>query len=157
MEAVIRRARPGDEWFVADMLLKLVEQHLDHDPDRFSGFITREGAAEFYKSRFGVSDAEVLVAEIDGSIVGFAYLEHVGLSYEDLLENAAWLHDIYVESNVRSVGVGSRLIEEAITAAKRLGADKLLLAAAAKNDGGQKFFEKAGFRPTMLEMTLNLK
>jgi GNAT superfamily N-acetyltransferase len=157
MGVLIRRARAGDEKKVAELFLKLVGQHVEYDPDRFSNFVTLQGAAEFYKSRFNVKDAAVLVAEVEDRIIGFTYIEFEKLDYENLLENAAWLHDIFVESSERSDGVGKRLVEAAGNAAKELGAEKMLLTVAARNKVAQDFFEKAGFRQTMLEMTLNLK
>lgn len=157
MSAVIRRAREGDEDRVAELLLKLVKQHVCYDPARFSDFVTLQGAADFYRSRFEAEDAAVLVAETHGQIVGFAYVEFSRLDYENLLENAAWLHDIYVESDARSEGIGLELIVAVGKTAELLGAKKLLLSVAARNRAAQEFFEKAGFRQTMLEMTLNLK
>jgi len=157
MAAVIRRARNGDELKVAEMLLKLVKQHVGYDPARFSDFVTLHGAAEFYKSRFEAENAAVLVVEAKGNVVGFAYLEFARLDYENLLEKAAWLHDIYVNEEVRAEGLGRDLIEAVFSTARNLGAEKLLLSVAAKNSAAQEFFEKAGFRRTMLEMTLNLK
>ena len=46
-------------------------------------------------------DAAVLVAEIENKIVGFAYLQYEAMDYANLLENAVWLHDIYVDETVR--------------------------------------------------------
>ena len=157
MDASIRCATAGDETKVAELFLELVRQHVDFDPDRFSNFVTLQGAAEFYKSRFDVDDAAVVVAEVEERIVGFAYIEFEKLDHENLLKNAVWLHDIFVESSERSEGLGKRLLEAARDAAAELGADKLLLTVAARNKVAQDFFEKAGFRQTMHEMTLNLK
>ena len=157
MDASIRCATAGDETKVAELFLELVRQHVDFDPDRFSNFVTLQGAAEFYKSRFDVDDAAVVVAEVEERIVGFAYIEFEKLDHENLLKNAVWLHDIFVESSECSEGLGKRLLEAARDAAAELGADKLLLTVAARNKVAQDFFEKAGFRQTMLEMTLNLK
>ena len=157
MDASIRCATASDETKVAELFLKLVRKHVDFDPDRFSNFVTPQGAAEFYKSRFDVDDAAVVVAEVEERIVGFAYIEFEKLDHENLLKNAVWLHDIFVESSERSEGLGKRLLEAARDAAAELGADKLLLTVAARNKVAQDFFEKAGFRQTMLEMTLNLK
>ena len=157
MDASIRCATAGDETKVAELFLELVRQHVDFDPDRFSNFVTLQGAAEFYKSRFDVDDAAVVVAEVEERIVGFAYIEFEKLDYENLLENAAWLHDIFVERDERSEGLGKRLLNASAEAAKEIGAEKLLLTVAAKNTIAQDFFENAGFRQTMLEMTLNLK
>lgn len=157
MPAVIRRARAGDERRVAEFAIRLFDQHVEYDPERFSTFANLDGAARFYLSRFDTPDSAVLVAEIDNEIVGFAYLERDALNYAELLENGTWLHDIYVDEHARAEGVGKGLIKAAAEAAKEMGAEKLLLSVAARNNAAQKVFEKAGFRPTMMEMTLNLK
>ena len=157
MPAVIRRARDGDEHHVAEFAIRLFAQHVEYDPGRFSIFANVDGAARFYRSRFDTADSAVFVAELENEIVGFAYIERDPLNYSELLENGAWLHDIYVDEQARAEGVGKALISAAAKAAKQMGAEKLLLTVAAKNPGAQKIFEKAGFRPTMMEMTLNLK
>ena len=157
MSALIRRARGGDERKVAEFAIRLFDQHVGYDPERFSTFANLEGASRFYRSRFETPDSGVFVAEIDNEVVGFAYVERDPLNYAELLENGAWLHDIYVDEHARAEGVGKGLINAAAEAAKQMGAEKLLLSVAAKNTAAQQVFEKAGFRPTMVEMTLNLK
>jgi GNAT superfamily N-acetyltransferase len=157
MPAVIRRAREGDERRVAEFAIRLFDQHVEYDPERFSTFANVEGAARFYRSRFDTPDSAVFVAEIDNEVVGFAYVERDPLNYAELLENGAWLHDIYVDERARAEGAGKGLINAAAEAAKQMGAEKLLLSVAAKNNAARQIFEKAGFRPTMVEMTLNLK
>ena len=157
MSVLIRRAREGDERRVAEFAIRLFDQHVEYDPDRFSTFANVEGASRFYRSRFETADSAVFVAEIDNEVVGFAYVERDPLNYAELLEKGAWLHDIYVEEHARTEGAGKGLINAAAEAAKKMGAEKLLLSVAAKNAAAQKVFEKAGFRPTMVEMTLNLK
>ena len=156
MAALIRQARPGDEQRVAEFAIRLFDQHVEYDPERFSTFANVEGAARFYRSRFETPDSAVLVAEVDGEVVGFAYLERDELNYAELLRDGAWLHDIYVDESARAEGIGRDLINAATEAAKRMGAKKLLLTVAAKNAIAQQVFEKAGFRRTMVEMTLNL-
>ena len=157
MPAVIRRARAGDERRVAEFAIRLFDQHVEYDAERFSTFANLDGAARFYLSRFETPDSAVFVAEIENEIVGFAYIERDPLNYAELLENGAWLHDIFVDEHARAEGAGKGLINAAAEAAKELGAEKLLLTVAAKNNAAQQVFEKAGFRPTMMEMTLNLK
>jgi ribosomal protein S18 acetylase RimI-like enzyme len=73
-----------------------------------------------------------------------------------LLENAAWLHDLYVNERARGYNAGKLLIEKSVEAAKEFGADKLMLSVAAKNEYAQDFFERSGFRETMVEMMLDL-
>ena len=73
-----------------------------------------------------------------------------------MLENAAWLHDLYVDETARGHGAGKLLIEKSIEIAKGFGADKLMLSVAARNEYAKEFFERQGFRTTMVEMMLNL-
>jgi GNAT superfamily N-acetyltransferase len=157
MSALIRRAREGDERKVAEFAIKLFDQHVEYDPQRFSTFANVDGAAKFYRSRFETPDSAVFVAEVENEVVGFAYVERDLLNYAELLKNGAWLHDIYVQERARAEGVGKELIKAAAEAAKQMGAEKMLLSVAAKNTAAQQVFGKAGFRPTMVEMTLNLK
>lgn len=156
MAILVRKARPGDEQRVAEFAIRLFDQHVEYDSERFSTFANVDGAAGFYRSRFDTPDSAVFVAEIDGEVVGFAYLERDELNYAELLRDGAWLHDIYVDEPARAVGVGTDLINAAADAARRMGAGKLLLTVAARNAVAQQVFENAGFRRTMVEMTLNL-
>jgi len=156
MAVLVRKARSGDERRVAEYAIRLFDQHVEYDPERFSTFANVDGAARFYRSRFDTPDSAVFVAEMGGEIVGFAYIERDPLNYAELLENGAWMHDIYVDESARAGGVGRDLIKAVAEAARRMGAEKLLLTVAAKNAIAQTVFEKAGFRRTMVEMTLNL-
>lgn len=156
MSAVIRRAKAGDEKAVARFAVKLFDLHAEYDRDRFTSFANLDGAANFYRSRFDTPESAVLVAETDNQIVGFAYVERDELNYAELLENGAWLHDIFVEDAARSEGVGSALMNAAAVVAREMGAKKLLLSVAVKNIAAQRIFANAGFRQTMMEMTLNL-
>jgi GNAT superfamily N-acetyltransferase len=152
----VRRAVAGDEKAVAAFLVKLVRQHVGYDPHRFSDFVTAEGAAAFYAGRFEAENSRVLIVEADGKPVGFAYLEFEERNYEELVDRGVWLHDIFVQEEFRSTGVGKTLMKASIAAAAELGGSKLLLGTAAQNTVARTFFESFGFRTTMIEMTLNL-
>lgn len=156
MAVVIRQAKKADAKRVAELAVKLARQHEDYDARRFARLYDESDAERYYGSRDETTDEVVLVAEIDNEIVGFAYLQYEAKDYPNLLVNAVWLHDIYIEDRVRKTGAGRLLIEESIAAAKDLGADKLMLAVAAKNEYARDFFQRSGFRETMIEMMLDL-
>lgn len=156
MKVVVRRAMPGDAAIIADFALKLFAQHRDYDPERFARLSDREGAKWFYGGQAAAEDAAVYVAETESRLVGFAYLQYEERNYADLLEKAVRLHDLYVAEDARGSGAGRRLIEAAVDAAREFGADKLVLSVAAKNEYARAFFERSGFRPTMIEMMLGL-
>jgi GNAT superfamily N-acetyltransferase len=154
MSLTIRRARPGDEQRVAELAMKLVEQHVAYDELRFARIATHSGMTWFYGSQAEAETAAVLVAELDEAIVGFAYIAYEDKNYADLAIASAWLHDIYVEEHARHSGAGQALIEASVRVAKDFGASKLMLSVAAKNLAAQAFFERAGFQTTMHEMML---
>ena len=97
MTVIVRRATKDDARTIAEFALKLFIQHKDYDSKRFTQIATRDGAEWFYGNQTQASDARILVAEIKGKFVGFAYIQYEAINYADLLENAAWLHDIYIK------------------------------------------------------------
>lgn len=154
MAVVVRRTTQDDAEIVADFAMKLVEQHRTYDPMRFARIATLEGMQWFYGGQTEEKYAVVLVAEVDGRVVGFAYLTYEEKNYAELAINAAHLLDIYVDEKMRHSGAGRELIRAAVKEAKEFGASKLMLSVAAKNTAGQRFFEHAGFTTTMHEMML---
>lgn len=153
---VVRRAKERDATKVAELSLALAEQHLSYDPTRFARLITRTGAEKFYRDRMQAEDAAILVAELDGEVVGFAYLQYEPTLYAELAVKVAWLHDIFIEERERRRDIGKKLLDAAAIEARRLGATKILLSVAAKNAGAKAFFERIGFYTTMHEMMLVL-
>ena len=153
---LVRRATKEDARRVAECAIRLFAQHREYDTRRFAEISSIEGAERFYAGQTEVEDAVVLVAEIENEIVGFAYLQYEVMDYANLLENAVWLHDIYLDEAARGSGAGKLLIEHSIETAKALGGDKLMLSVAAKNTLAAEFFVRRGFRGTMLEMMLDL-
>jgi GNAT superfamily N-acetyltransferase len=156
MKVTVRRAKQTDAARVAKMAVLLVEQHVAYDPRRFSKLYDESGAARFYGATAEQEDAAVFVAEIDNDIVGFAYIECDAIDYPALLRNGAWLNDIYLDETARKHGAGALLIEAVAAFAKNFGSEKLLLTVAAKNSLAQDFFTGRGFKPTMIEMMLDL-
>ncbi|HEX6126036.1 MAG TPA: GNAT family N-acetyltransferase [Pyrinomonadaceae bacterium] len=151
---LVRKATKDDSQRIAELAMKLVEQHVGYDPVRFSRIATLEGMKWFYEGQTEVENAAVFVAEAGGQMVGFAYMQFEPILYADLATNVAWLHDIFVDSNVRGTGAGKKMIEAVATEARRFGANKVLLSVAAKNAEAQEFFARSGFRTTMHEMML---
>jgi GNAT superfamily N-acetyltransferase len=152
MAITVRNATRDDAPKVAEFAVALFELHAGWNPRRFTQVATLDGATRFYGDR--AEKASVLVAEIDGQVVGFAYFEYEPMLYAELATKVAWLHDIYVDPNARSGGVGSSLIAGVRDAARELGANKVLLSVAVQNAEGHKLFERNGFETTMHEMML---
>lgn len=151
---MIRPATKSDLPAVAKLAAKLVAQHHAFDPLRF--FVpdhVEEGYAWWFGQELPRAEVVLLVAESDGAIVGYAYARLEDRDWNALLDACGALHDIYVEETHRRRGVATQLARAAIEALERKGVPRVVLHTAAPNVGAHAFFEKLGFRRTMLEMT----
>ena len=136
----------------------LVDVHHDFDPRRFLPTRDRTPAdyAAFLVRQLDDPDVAVLVADVNGDVIGYAYAAVEGYDYMALRGPAAVLHDIVVEPEYRGRGVGRQLLDAALAALQSRGAPRVVLSTAAGNDVAQRLYATSGFRPTMIEMTREL-
>jgi ribosomal protein S18 acetylase RimI-like enzyme len=66
------------------------------------------------------------------------------------------LQDLVVDPDHRRQGIGTALLNASIDALAALGAPRVVLFTAEKNDEAQAMFANAGFRRTMVEMTRDI-
>ncbi len=152
---IVRPAAPADLPVLGRLGALLVRLHHDFDPARFIAATPRTNSA--YASWLGTQvqapDVVVLVAERDGVVLGYTYAGIEGVDYMALRGPAGVLHDIVVDPAHRGHGVGRLLLDATVAALTALGAPRVVLSAAARNEGAHRLFERAGFRRTMIEMT----
>lgn len=89
---------------------------------------------------------EVRVAELDGTMVGYAKLGPPHLPFEPRGE-AAELRQLYVVEDVKGQGVARALIDWVIDRARDRRADHLYLSVFTDNHRARRFYEKLGFEP----------
>jgi ribosomal protein S18 acetylase RimI-like enzyme len=151
----IRPARPEDAPDLGRLGALLVRVHHAFDADRFiaPGPRTEQAYAGFLASQLDRQDAIVLVAEQQGAVIGYAFAALEGSDWLSLRGPAGAIHDLLVDPAHRGAGVGRRLLEHTLRALAGLGAPRVVLSAATKNEAAQRLFSALGFRPTMVEMT----
>ena len=153
----IRPGTPEDRASLGAMAAKLVRLHHAFDPERF--FLMEpieEGYGKWLARQTQSKEAVVLVAERAGRVVGYTYATLEERNWNDLRDACGKLHDIWVEDDARRGGVARALLEATCDALKALGAPRVVLMTAAKNEAAQKLFGRESFRPTMIEMTREL-
>lgn len=106
------------------------------------------------------SAGKILVAEIDGALVGYAAVLTAVSSKDDADEidyTYAYIKDLAVTAGRRGQGLGALLMAEAEALARAAGARWLRVSVLARNAAAVRLYEKAGFAPfvTTLEMTLD--
>jgi ribosomal protein S18 acetylase RimI-like enzyme len=153
--AVIRAAHSGDTGDLGRLGALLVREHYEFDPRRFleptSQTAERYGA--FLASQVDGADAVLLVADLETQVIGYAFGTIEGYDYMSLRGPAAVLHDVIVHPGHRGRGLGRELLKAMIDAFKTRGAPRVVLSTAERNASAQRFFDREGFRRTMVEMT----
>jgi ribosomal protein S18 acetylase RimI-like enzyme len=153
-DILVRRAEMDDVPRLAVLGADLVRMHHTADPARF--FIIdglEAGYARWLSHEIARDGAAILVAIRGSVIVGYAYGALEGRDWKLLLDTHGAVHDIFVVEEARRSGVGRTLLDALVTTLERLGAPRIVLSTMAGNEGAQRLFRRAGFRPTMLEMT----
>lgn len=154
----IRAATREDAPALGRLGALLVRAHHELDPARFIAATprTERGYASFLATQVAEPEVVLLVAQSDDGVLGYAYAALGGTDWMALRGPAGVLHDLVVDPNHRGQGIGRRLLDAALAALAARGASQVVLSTAARNEAAQRLFERAGFRPTMIEMTREL-
>ena len=155
---MVRPATAADLEALGRLGALLMRTHYAFDRLRFlpPGDDPEQGYAWFLETQLRERDAIVLVDEHDGRITGYVYAGLEPLSWKELRGPAGFIHDIVVDEAARGTGVARRLLEAATSWLRDRGAPRVVLWTAAQNARAQAIFAAAGFRQTMMEMTLEL-
>jgi ribosomal protein S18 acetylase RimI-like enzyme len=155
---VIRKATEVDLPTLGRLGALLLRIHHEFDAQRFMapGPDPEGGYAWFLGTQLREEDAVVLVAERQGSVVGYVYASLEPQSWKELREACGYIHDVVVDQRGRRNGVGTALVEAAADWLREHGAPRVVLGTAQRNEGAQRLFERLGFRRTMVEMTREL-
>lgn len=154
MTATVRPARPEDAPALGRMGAALARQHHEFDPARFMLPEDLESGYRWWLRRESkAAEAVVLVAELDGAVVGYAYGRTEERDWNALRDACGVVHDVWVEDSARGNGVGTLLLEEMVQRLKALGVPRVVLMTASRNEAAQRLFTRLGWRPTMVEMT----
>ena len=158
---LVRAALRGDVRACARLGARLARWHHAMDPRRF--FVTpalEEGYAWWLgkesRNRRAVVLAAVRRARGRERVVGYAYGRIEPRDWNTLRERCGVGIDLVVEPACRGRGVGRLLVDELIRRLGDRGAPRVVIQVAARNEKAQGVFAGLGFRPTMLEMSVEV-
>ncbi len=134
--ARVRRAGVAD----LDVAARLFTGYL-----RFYGKSTPEADARaFIAQRLQHGDSVILLAELEGDVLGFTQLYP---AFASLALAPSWiLNDLYVEPAARGHGLGEALMHAACALAQENGAAELMLQTARDNTIAQSLYERLGWQ-----------
>jgi len=154
----IRRATTVDLPALGRLGASLLRSHYAFDPLRFMAphEDSESGYGWFLGTQLKEEDVAIFVAEREGVVVGYVYAGLEPQSWKELRDAAGFVHDVAVVPEAQRHGVASALIDAACEWFRSVGAPRVVLWTAEKNDGAQRLFARLGFRRTMIEMTREL-
>ncbi len=135
MTIEIRPATTDDDYRVVSMLFR---EYLDSLPFEID-FQDVDADIERPTSMYGAPDGCAFVGVVDGECVGV-----VGVRRFD--DGSCELKRMYVRPSKRRTGLGRRLTEAAITAARELGYQRMLLDTVEEMRAANALYESLGFR-----------
>jgi ribosomal protein S18 acetylase RimI-like enzyme len=73
------------------------------------------------------------------------------------LDEFGFIQDLWVEPEYRNEGVGRQMTMLLVERFREMGVKQIRCDTAAKNDAARKLFESCGFRPSVVEMLLEMQ
>jgi len=152
----IRPATASDQEPLGRFGGALMRQHHAADPRRFIQVEHPEaGYGRFLVSRISEPNSLVMVAERSGAVIGYVFADVESTNWMELRGPCGVVQDIYVDEAARHQGAGRKLMSAAIDWIRSKGRSQVVLLTKDRNEHAQHLFTSLGFRPTMVEMTLD--
>jgi len=152
----VRAATPADQEPLGRFGGALMRQHHASDPRRFIQVEHPEaGYGRFLVSQISNPSSLVMVAERSGTVVGYVYADVEATNWMELRGPCGVVQDVYVDEAARGLGAGRALVRAAIEWIHSKGRAQVVLLTKTRNEHAQRLFAALGFRPTMVEMTLD--
>jgi ribosomal protein S18 acetylase RimI-like enzyme len=153
----IRPATAADVPGILPMVAKICALHESWDKQKYA---FKEKPEEMYRrwltARADDPRCVFLVAEREQSPVAFL----IGTIEQEIpiyrLKEFGFIHDLWVEEPYRHEGIARQMTMLAIERFTQLGVKQIRLDTAAANDAARSLFAACGFRPSTIEMLMEL-
>ena len=141
----IRRARGEDQPALIALWLNLVEYHRRLTPDFPALPGIRDVIASEVRRGAKRDSCRLFVAEDAECLVGFLFAEIESVSPISPEPAPAWIHELWVEPEMRRAGIGGRLLAEAEAFFGSRRVARLSVRVESANAAGLEFWERRGF------------
>ena len=137
---VIRYARPEDLNSIAALYVRNHKAaYRGLLSDAYLDALTVESASAKWKKKIGPEDACILIAEQDGSFLGFA-----AAMPDPELERTWYLESLHVAEDARGQGIGTALIRACAKIAEEKGFQQMSVCVVRGNDPAAGLYQRIG-------------
>lgn len=153
MNVVIRRAIETEIEVLLNFEKGIIEAERPFDNTLKEGAINYYDLIELIRSE----RAEVLVAVVDDEIVGSGYAKILPAKPYQKFGEYAYLGFMFVKPKYRGQGINRKILDKLIDWAKAQSISEVRLEVYEENTIAKRAYLKAGFKPNLLEMRLEIK
>lgn len=143
----VRRGTPGDAGPLAAFGARVFEETFGpaNDPADMALYLSRTYGLAQQSKELADPAVATLLAELDGSLVGFAQLREGRAPPCVIGPDPVELNRFYVDRPMQGRGVAQELMQAVLAEAQRRRGATLWLAVWERNDRAQAFYRKCGF------------
>lgn len=152
MELKIRQAQENEIDVLLEFEQGIVAAERPYDETLKEGEFHYYDLLELIKS----AEAEVLVAAIGNQIVGSGYAKIVDAKPYQKYAKYVHLGFMYVRPEYRGQGINKLILEALTSWAKEQKISEVRLQVYDQNESAKKAYSKAGFKPNLLEMRIEI-
>jgi ribosomal protein S18 acetylase RimI-like enzyme len=149
---------PHDAAALRACIVEMQDFERAREPDLPAGETMADAYLDFIAARAARMNGRLLVAELDGAIVGFVGILPAVPPEEPDEPQAphAYVSDLVVRSAHRREGIGRKLLDAAEAYAREAGATVLRINVLANNTGAAELYDRAGFAQRLLQLSKRL-
>lgn len=155
----IRPYEAADAAAVRSCFIELQDHEHALDPHAPTGEDIADEYIAWMFERCARHQGRVLVARLDGEIVGFSsvLLAMPRTDPDDPVPVHALVQDLVVRERCRNRGVGARLIATAEDMAREAGRTEIRVWVVAQNHGARRFYDRGGYQEQLIHLGKSLR
>ena len=143
----IRQANSSDSLLLSSSCVDVQRLHAEKYPDIFKMPQSDDFAVSFFEEMLANPMSGIFIAEENGDAIGYIFCQVIDRPETPFAHARRFLHidQISVRQSAQGQGVGTVLIEQALSLGKELKVPKIQLDSWGFNTGAHAFFEKMWF------------
>ena len=155
-DLIIRRAVVQEVEKIQKLNNELINYEMEHGFDFYvNDWALSNESKEYFLDL--IKNQFVAVSEIDGEIVGYiAGSIYNDLSYSYYEGLTAEVNNMFVKSEFRAYGIGSKLMNSFVIWCEKNNAKRIMVTASSKNEKTIKFYRNNGFKDINLTLRKDL-
>ena len=144
----IRIANENDVEALRRLYRELEADGVKYQPEHF---VIGYRSDEFFQEIFESGNQDILVAEEEGTVIGFSHVMILKQKEVACLrpQTVVYIQDLDVMESERSRGIGTLLMNASKEDGNKYGADFIRTQVFPQNTAGIRFYERNGFREMM--------